>query len=240
MLDVFFGLMNLVVFYYISRTVALRAGSLQGAPTYFAFASVGIILTVVLQSATTGLARRIREEQLTGTLEVLVMQPMTPVQLALGLTGFPFLFGVLRGALYVVFAGTLLGLELRGADLLGFVLVLAATAVALSGIGVALGAVVLVFKQGEALAVVLTFGFTLLSGSLFPRSLLPSWLGTVGDLLPTRFAIDGLRDALFGGGGWHGDLVALVITAVVLLPFSIWLFSLLLGVVKRAGSLSQY
>jgi len=240
MLDIFFGIMNLVVFYYISRAVALRAGDLQGAPTYFAFASVGIVLTVVMQAATTGLAKRVREEQLTGTLEILVMQPISSIQLAVGLTGFPFLFSVIRGALYIAIGALFLDLQLGNADILGFVLVLAATGCALSAIGIALGAIVLVFKQGEALAAVVTFGFTMLGGALFPRDLLPDWLQYLGDLLPTRFALDGLRSALFEGGGWHGDLVALIVTSVILIPLALWFFSALLAVVKRRGSLSQY
>lgn len=239
-LDIFFGIMNLVVFFYISRTVTLRAGALQDAPNYFAFASVGIALSVVMQSATTGLAARIREEQLTGTLEVLVMEPMSSTQLACGLTGFPFLFGVVRAGLYLGFAGAFLDLSLGRADVLGFVLVLAAAGVALSTVGIALGALVLVFKQGQALAIVVTFGFTLLSGALFPRTLLPGWIQAIGDVLPTSYALDGLRHALFQGSGWQGDFWALAVTAVVLIPLSIWFFSVLLGVVKRTGSLTQY
>lgn len=239
-LDIFFGVLNLIVFYYISRTVSLRSGNLQGASTYFAFASVGIVLSVVMQSATTGLARRIREEQLTGTLEALVMQPVTAVQLAFGLTGFPFLFGIVRSVLYIAFAGVFLGMQLGNADVLGVVLMLAATAAALSAIGIALGAVVLVMKQGEALAAILPFGFTLLSGALFPRELLPGWLQPVGDVLPTTFALDGLRHALFQGDNWHGHLLALAATSVILVPVAVWFFSTLLRVVKKSGSLSQY
>jgi ABC-type multidrug transport system permease subunit len=239
-LDVFFGIMNLVVFFYVSRAVDLRAGSLNGASTYFAFASVGIVLTVVMQSATTGLAARIREEQLTGTLEVLVMQPLTPTQVSFGLTGFPYLFGVIRGGLYIAFAALFLDLDLAHASIAGFLLMLAATGMALAAIGIAMGGLVLVFKQGTALAGVVTFGLGLLSGTLFPRELLPGWVQPFGDLLPTRFAVDGLRDALFGGTGWQGDLYALTATAAILLPLSILFFSMLLGVVKRSGSLSQY
>jgi ABC-type multidrug transport system permease subunit len=239
-LDVFFGIMNLIVFYYVSRTVTLRSDNLQGAPTYFAFASVGIVLTVVMQAATTGLARRIREEQLTGTLELLAMQPISSAQLAAGLTGFPFLFGTIRGALYIAFGGLFLGLPLENADFIGFGLLLAATAVTLSAIGIVLGGIVLVMKQGEALAAVVTFGFTLLSGALFPRQLLPEWLQVVGDVLPTRFALDGLRRALFEGGGWSGHLLALVLTSLALIPLAIWFLSALLKIVKKRGSLSQY
>lgn len=239
-LDIFFGIMNLVVFYYISQAVSVERGDLGGATTYFAFASVGSMLTVVVQSATAGLATRVREEQLTGTLEMLVMQPVSTLHLPFGLTGFPFLFGFVRVALYVAFAGIFLDLGLADASWLGFLSILIAAALALSGLGIVLGAIVLVFKQGTTLAVVLMFGFGLLSGALFPRDLLPGWVETLGYLLPTRFALDGLRNALFAGGGWQDDFLALITTALVLLPLSVWFFAAMLRVVKRSGSLSQY
>jgi ABC-type multidrug transport system permease subunit len=239
-LDLFFGAMNLVIFYFISRTVSLRAGSLEGAPTYFAFASVGIILTVVMQATTTGLARRIREEQLTGTLEVLAAQPISSVEMAAGMTGFPSAFGVVRGALYLVFAATVLSLDTSSTSFIGLALILLATGLTLSAIGVFLGGLVLILKQGETLASVVTFGLGLLSGALFPRELLPGWLQAVGDVLPTRFALDGMRRALFDDGGWQGDLLALLVTAAILIPLSTAFFSYVLRVVKRVGSLSQY
>lgn len=239
-LDVFFGVMNLVVFYFISKAVTVRPGGLQGAPSYFAFASVGIILTVVMQSATTGLARRVREEQLTGTLEVLAVQPVSSVELATGLTGFPFAFGVVRAAFYLAFAAVALDLGASNADLVGLLLILLATGLVLSAIGVLLGALVLVFKQGEALAAVVTFGLGLVSGALFPRDLLPGWAGALGALLPTRFALDGMRRALFSGGGWGGDLAALVVTALILLPIAVALFGATLNTIKRTGTLPQY
>jgi ABC-2 type transport system permease protein len=232
LLDIFFGVMNLLVFYYISRTLTPQVDSLQGAPSYFAFASVGIVLSVIMQAATTGITRRIREEQLTGTLEVLAMQPISAVQLAVGLTGFPFLFGLARAGLYIGFGGLLLGLPLGDADVLGFVVMLASTGLALSALGIALGGLVLVVKHGEALAGVLTFGLTLVSGALFPRALLPGWLQPVGDLLP--------RNALFVGADWQGAFVALMISSLVLVPLALWMFSSLLALVKRSGSLSQY
>ena len=239
-LDLFFGVMNLVIFFFISKTVELRTDTLDGAPTYFAFASVGIVLTVVMQATTTGLARRIREEQLTGTLEVLAVQPISSVEIAGGLTSFASVFGVVRGAFYLLFAAVVLGLDTSNTSFAGLASILVATGFTLSAIGIFLGALVLILKQGEILASVATFGLGLLSGAFFPRNLLPGWLQTLGDILPTRFALDGMRHALFQGGGWEGDMIALLATAVVLLPLSIGFFSYALIVVKRSGSLGQY
>ena len=88
-LDLFYGIVNLLVFYFISQTFTdVATADLSGAPSYFAFASIGIAITIVLQAASGGLAHRIREEQLTGTLEALTAQPITVPELSFGLAAF--------------------------------------------------------------------------------------------------------------------------------------------------------
>ena len=81
---------------------------------------------------------------------------------------------------------------------------------------------------------------TFISGALFPISLLPGWLQPIGQAMPTTAALDGMREALYGDGepvvggadprGW----------AVVLLPLSLWLFSLALNKARAQGALAQY
>src|SRR4051794_2471794 len=66
--DLLFGFLSLAIFYFISNTLKPAPGSdLGGAPSYFAYAAVGIALVSVTASASILLARRVREEQLTGT-----------------------------------------------------------------------------------------------------------------------------------------------------------------------------
>src|SRR5438132_2332717 len=96
-LDLVFGVLNLVIFFFISRTFGGRTASeLGGAPSYFAFVALGISVVVVMEATSIGLANRLREEQLSGTLEALVIQPVTAVELAVGLAGYPFLFAMIR------------------------------------------------------------------------------------------------------------------------------------------------
>jgi ABC-2 type transport system permease protein len=78
------------------------------------------------------------------------------------------------------------------------------------------------------------------SGAVFPVSVLPGWLQPLGEVVPTRFAFDGLRAALFEGGGWHGDVLALVLFAAVALPLATALFRAALSWSKRTGSLAKY
>jgi len=240
-LDLFNGVINLVVFFFISRTFGDSSTSeLDGAPDYFAFAAVGIALTIVIGAASSGLAARIREEQLTGTLEALVAQPLTTTEISLGLAGFPFLFAIIRAAFYILVAAVLLGLDLGGTDWIGFATVLLVAGIALSVLGILFGAVVLVIKRGEVLAGMVTFGMGLVSGAFFPVSVLPGWLEPLGAVVPTRFAFDGLRAAIFRGEGWGGDALALLVFAAVGLPLAVYAFGQALAYARRAGSLGQY
>jgi ABC-2 type transport system permease protein len=240
-LDLVFGVLNLVIFYFISKTFGAQPTQhLDGAPSYFAFAALGISVMVVMEAASIGLANRIREEQLTGTLEALVTQPVTAVELAFGLTGYPFLFAMSRAAFYVLVSAAFLGVDVGQTSWLAFVLVLLVTGTALATIGIFLGAVVLVVKRSRVIASIVTFGLGFLGGAFFPLSVLPGWLQPIGEIAPTRFAFDGLRAAVFRGHGWGQDFFALALFSVVGLPVAVWLFSAALRAVRRSGSLLQY
>ena len=101
-LDVFNGILTLMIYFFISRFFSEPSkAALNHAPTYFAFAAAGIITAGMIQSGTIELGIRLREEQLAGTLETLAAQPLTPLEMCLGLIGFPIhpigpvrLFGV--------------------------------------------------------------------------------------------------------------------------------------------------
>ena len=117
LLDAVFGLLSLLIYFFISRTFANEApAGLSGTPGYFEFAAVGVALTVVVQAASSRLVQRVREEQLTGTLELIVAQPVTTTELSLGLAGFHFAFAVVRATAYLLAAAVLLAVDLSQAN----------------------------------------------------------------------------------------------------------------------------
>jgi ABC-2 type transport system permease protein len=240
-LDLVIGVLDVVIYYFISETFQGAATeSLAPAPSYFAFALVGIAITTVVSATTSGIAMRIREEQLTGTLEALVTQPVTTLEMAVGMCGLPFFLATFRVALYLVLGGALLGVDFSAASWPGFVVVLTATGTAMSAIGIVTAASVVVVKRGYTVAAVLVFGMGLLGGAFFPISVLPAWLQPLGKVVPTRFAFDGLRDALYAGSGWETDAIVLIGFTVVTVPLAVWLFGRAMLYGRRSGSLSQY
>src|SRR6478609_3565480 len=68
-LDSLFALLQLAVTFYVSKTFeGISPTDLNGAPNYFAFAAVGIAIASVVETATTTVANRIRNGQLSGSL----------------------------------------------------------------------------------------------------------------------------------------------------------------------------
>ena len=240
-LDLIFGAINVFIYYFISKTFeGASTEDLGGAPSYFDFAVVGIVVTMVITAAGTGLARRMREEQLTGTLEVLAAQPIPTTELFAGLGAFPFLLACIRSLIYLALSALLLGLETSQADWVGLVTMLVATGAAMSVIGIVAGGIVLVVKRAEIIVGSLLLGMGLVSGAFFPIKVLPNWLQPLGEVVPTRFAYDGLRDALFQGEGWGNDVLMLLAFAAVGIPVAIWLCGRALAFARRRGTLSQY
>ena len=240
LLDLMFGIANLLVYYFISRTLEVAADSNLGVSSYFAFVLVGIAITNVIGSASTGLAYRVREEQFTGTLEALMVQPVTLTELSAGLAGYPFLFSMGRAAVYILVGGSLLGIDFGRTDWFGFVTMLLVSALAFGSLGIILGGVMLVVKRGEALVGLFTYALGILGGAFFPISTLPDWLQPIARIVPTRFAFEGLRRAIFLGEDWANDAVILLLIGIISFPLANYFFARAVDHTRRAGTLTQY
>ena len=239
LLDLAFGAMNLVVFFFIARTVSAPAGAdLDGAPGYFAFAAVGIAVVIVLQSAAAQHVQRVRREQLSGTLEAMVAQPVTTGELALGLTGAGYLLAAVRAVLYLAFAVVALGLGVGQSDPVGVLVMVVLGVAAFVPIGIALLALGLAVRFGEAMVRVLLVALIFLSGTYFPIDRLPAPLRDIATLIPTHVALAGLRHALFRGGDWLANAGWLVVAVAVLTPLSLLVFRAALGSLVRRAELT--
>ncbi|MBA3841369.1 MAG: ABC transporter permease [Actinobacteria bacterium] len=238
--DLVWGVVDLLLYFFISKIVNLAGADLHGAPSYFAFAVAGVLGSLIVGSATAEIASRIREEQLTGTLELLTAQPIHTAELALGTAVFPLLYAVVRVALYFAIAVVALDLPTAHTDLLGATVLLLLSAFAFLPLGIAAAAVTVVLKRGSAIVDAGVFAMTFVSGALFPLSVLPGWLRAIGRVMPTKPAFDGLRHALFGGGGWGGDALILLTIGCIGAPLSVALLDAGLRHARRTGTLAQY
>jgi ABC-type multidrug transport system permease subunit len=235
------ALIGVLVYYYISRALdGGRIANLDGAASYFEFALVGVVFASVVQAATVTLALRLREAQLTGSLEAVLAQPVRSGELAVALACYPFAFATLRALAYIVVAALLLDADFSEASWLGATLVMAGAALTMSAIGMLFAAAVILVKRAESITGLVMFGLSFLAGAFFPVETLPAWLEAVSTVVPTRVALDGLRSALFEGSDWVGAAALLAAIGIAALPLGILAFSAAIASGRRRATLTEY
>ncbi len=100
--------------------------------------------------------------------------------------------GVMSVALMVLAAIFAFDLQMRG-NYLNLTILIALGIVVLFGIGLAIGGWAKNENQAAPLANLVTFPMMFLSGTFFPRFLMPDWLQSISGYLPLTPVIDGVR-----------------------------------------------
>jgi ABC-2 type transport system permease protein len=243
-LELIEALFGAAIFYYVARFVdspQLRQALPQGS-SYFAYSLVGFVFFDYLHAALDSFDRSLEEARDTGTLEpLLVTQVSLPTILA-GSAIYPFALTTLRIAVYLSWGGILFDFPLRAANWLSVAVVLVATLLAFSGLGILSSAYLLLFKRGNPSKWFFLGVSSVVGGMLFPVSILPEWLQVVAHLNPVTYALDAMRAALLEGANLMAighSLLILVLFAIVLLPVSMLTFSWALRRTKMTGTLSH-
>jgi ABC-2 type transport system permease protein len=233
-----------ILAFYVGRLFdTVPAELTQFGGDYFDFAMVGLAVMSIAGLGIGTFNDTITREQTLGTLEVLLVTP-TPVPVLLaGSLVLPLILTLIDVALYVgigigVFGN---GLTLSGV-LWAFPLFLL-TLASFCAFGIVGASFAVLAKRGDPLSGPLIQVTAILSGALFPVSVFPPALELLARCFPAYYGINGLREALLGGGGWSEigpDLAVLAAFAVVLLPLSVWIFVRALAASRRAGLLGNY
>lgn len=239
------NLFLLGVFYFIGKLIDGSASPAL-APyggSYLAFMLIGLALTDCVGVSLTTFAGQIREGQLTGTLEATLMSPAPLPVILLCSSLWSYAFSGFRFLLYMVVGGALYGVSWRSADPAAAVTIFALTVASFAGVGILWASVVILVKRGEAILSTVGLVVILLSGVVFPRSLLPGWLQRAAELVPLTHALDGMRLALLHGDGLRaqaGTVATLGAFAVALLALGFAAFGAAVDLAKRTGSLVEY
>jgi ABC-2 type transport system permease protein len=232
------------LFFYASRFVdspQLRASLPQGN-SYFAYALIGFLFFDYLTAALDIYDRTLTEARDTGTLEpLLVTQVSLPIVLA-GSALYPFASTTLRIAVYLAWGALLFGFPLASANWLSVFVVVLATLLAFSALGIFSASYLLLFKRGNPGKWFILGVSSVVGGMLFPISILPDWLQFIAHLNPVTYALDAMRAALLEGASIitiGRPLLILILSAAVLLPSSMGTFSWALRRTKMNGTLTH-
>lgn len=206
------------------------------------FLMSGSVFTGFVAVSLGAFSNHLQTEQRTGTLESVVMMPvpLTRVMLYSGVVG---LLGTSLGSvvMFGVF-GAIFDIPIS-VNLFATIAVLALLVVTLGSFGLAGCGVLLITKRGDPVRWGITTLTTLLSGVMYPISILPGWLQSVAWALPTTQALDGIRKSLLVDADLAQvapSLLHMAIWSAVMLPIGLVTFRTGMSRARKAGSIGEY
>lgn len=235
---------NVIVFYFLSQAIGIVEGpGMQEYDTdYFGFAIIGFAFMQIVAVGVGSIGGAVRDGQVTGTLELMLIGPTRPIValLSSGLFGHVMAFASI--AVYLA-VGVVFGLDLSDADFPAALLALVLLIVGCNAIGLVGAAVVLLIKQGNPVNWIVTGASFVLGGVLYSTTVLPAPLQVVAAALPLTHALDVLRGALLAGEGIGEQLpeiAALVVLTAIYLPIGAFALHLAVQRARVDGSLSEF
>jgi ABC-2 type transport system permease protein len=236
---------QVLLFYFLDRAIPREAlPRIDGrSVSYMEFVAVALILTTFMQVSLSRLVGVVRNEQLMGTLESLLITPTAPVTVLFGSIVYDLLYVPIRTAVFMLIASGILGVSFNLAGLFPTALILLVFIPFTWGIGIISGAAVLTFKRGSgALGIAIT-ALILGSGAYFPVEYLPGWVQTATQGNPVTLALNATRSALLGNAEWSviwKSIAGLFPVAVASLAVGVWAFRIALRRERRRGTMGMY
>jgi ABC-2 type transport system permease protein len=173
----------------------------------------GLIAMTILFSTTAAEAVVINFELRIGSLERLLLAPLTFSAVLLGKVLGGAMFGLLMTILVTIGSVVGLGLHVNAAQL---VLIIIPSLFAFSAMGALLCVMVREVFEAQTLANLPRFLMMFLSGVFYPLSAMPPLLRYVAYLLPLTYTVDGLRHALS-----PSDTVSVLIDVLILIAVAV-------------------
>lgn len=243
--DVLGILFQVTTFYYIGAVVGggIAPALADYGHDYFAFLLVGIALMDFVHTSLNTFGLSIRDSQMTGTLEAVLLSPIRLPEMVIFSSLWPYLFTAFRFITYMTIGGLLFGLQISPDGIATALVVLLLTILCFAPLGILSAAVIMVFKKGAWFQMLVNGASFLLAGVAYPVEVLPSWATHISYYLPLTHSVNGMREALLNGRGLADvgdDLAFLAAFALVLMPLALWMFDLAVRRTKHLGTLTQY
>ncbi|HEV2071029.1 MAG TPA: ABC transporter permease [Acidimicrobiales bacterium] len=245
----FFDWVNLLtqvaLFWLVGRLVdQTRLPSFGGArPTYVQFVAIGIAISSFLQIGLTRVVSAIRNEQLMGTLESVLMTPTSPLTIQIGSVMYDLVYVPIRTGVFLVLVSVFLGAPFAVGGIAPVLVILLVFIPLVWGLGMVSAAGVLVFKKGSGFAGLAALALSASASTYVPVEAFPEWIQPLVRWNPLTLTLDATRSALLGTGSWEEVprvLTVLIPVMVACLLLGVASFAAALRRERRKGSLGMY
>lgn len=211
---------------FIRPIEAKLEGLVPGESNYFEFVAPGIMAMVVMTAVLTGLAASVSREKEQGTLDGILIAPISRLSIILGKAMAQSIRGLVQGMIVILLAIFLFGVKIHGSILL-VALILLLGIFSFVGLGILVSASVAEQETATQLLFMFQFPMLFLSGAFFPLQQMPVIMQRIAHLLPLTYGIEALRKIMILGAGIQdvrGEILILTGIGIVTLTFAVPLF----------------
>jgi ABC-2 type transport system permease protein len=240
-----YGVVNtLAVTFIAAQLVAEGVVSGQQANDLVLFLLIGTLVWAYLSAVLDDISLVVTWERWEGTIEHTLMAPVPRVAHLIGTAVFGVLHALARTTLIMLFSLPFFDVDLGGASWPAVAAVLLVGSLSLVGLGILAGVLPLLYpERGEQMSFMVQAVVLLVSGVYYSVATLPGWLEAVSHVSPATYLLRAVRGAVIDGqgvGDTTGDLVIMLVFAVVLIPASIAVFTAAERWAKRTGRLKRH
>ena len=209
-----------------SQITPIYQGLIPQTSNTIEFLAPGLIAMTTILAGLSGLAMTFSREKELGTLDGLLMTPISRLSIILGKGFAQVVRGLASGVLVFILAMILFGVHIYGSILL-MALVLTLGILAFTGMGIIATSFVSDQESAQLIMMMIQFPMIFLSGALYPVIQLPSWLRIISDILPLTYVISAFRSVMLLNAPFSaisGDVYILLIFTVVVFAIALPLF----------------
>ena len=201
-------------------------GLIPGAPSSFEFLAPGFIVVSTVMGGLAGLAMTFSRERELGTLDGLMMTPVSRFSIVMGKAMAQAVRGIISGTLIVILAIILFGVKIYG-NILLMALIIFLGILSFTGLGLIATSFVSDQESAQMIMLMLELPMIFISGVFYPILQLPWWLRDISYMLPLSYTVLSFRSVMVLNAPLSAvwpDLLALIIYSIVTFAIAIPLF----------------
>ena len=242
----FFSVLVIVIsYYFLSRLIDIQTPKAisKYSSSYFAFVIIGMSVNQFLQFSLESFKFQFRQMQLNGTLEMLLLTPISLFHILIGSSLYSFIASGVRFLFYMIFVVFFLHDELVHSHWFAAFTVFILTMIVFVGLGIISTAFTMLLKKGDPISFLINYAHYLFAGVLYPVDVLPAWIQKWSMFLPLTHSLTAIRLALFKQAEWYDIfpfIETLLMFIVIIYPISFVVFLWSVKLSKEYGTVSHY
>src|SRR5438552_10377917 len=240
-----YNVVNSLSIIYLGAGITLITNAQINTPYLILYVLIGTSVWSYLSVTFEGVTDLITIERWEGTIEHTFMAPISRFTHLVGSCWYAVAHGLLFTIIQLIVVGLFFHLDLSQANYLTAIFMLLVGSISFIGFGIGAAVLPLLFtERGSQMSYIVRAVLLLVSGVYYPIEVLPQWMQPLAKISPATYVLEGLRAALLHNQViWSAQIWSytwpLIITGIVSIPLSVYIFRIAERYAKRTGRLKR-